>query len=45
MLRIFASSLITHTIYTNDFSFIFVMWDLLLFLICASDVVARGSCN
>ena len=45
MLRIFANSLIMHTLYTRDFSFIFVMWDLVLFIICASDVAGRGASN
>ena len=43
MLRIFAKSLITHTLYKHDFSFIFVMWDFVLFLIYAGDVAARGA--
>ena len=43
MLRIFANSLIMHTLYTRDFSFIFFMWEFVLFLICASDVAARGA--
>ena len=42
MLRIFANSLITHTLYTRDFSINFVMCDFVLFLICASDVPTRG---
>ena len=41
MLRIFANSLIMHTLYTRDLSFIFAMWDFVLFLICAGDVAAR----
>ena len=43
MLRIFANSLVTHTLYTRDFSFIFVTWDFVLFLICACDVAACGA--
>ena len=43
MLRIFANSLITHTLYTRDFYFIFFMWDFILFLICACDVIVRGA--
>ena len=43
MLRIFATSLITHTLYKHDFSFIFDMWDFVLFLICAGDVATRGA--
>ena len=43
MLRIFANSLITHTLYTRDFSFIFVMWDFVLFLIYAGDLASRGA--
>ena len=43
MLRIFANSLITHTLYTRNFSFSFSMWDFVLFLICVRDVAARGA--
>ena len=43
MLKIFANSLVTHTLYTLDFSFIFSMWDFVLFLIFACDMVARGA--
>ena len=43
MLNIFAYSLMTHALYTHDFSFIFSMWDFVLFLICAGDVTARGA--
>ena len=43
MLRIFANSLIKKTLYTRDFSFIFSMWDFVLFLICAGDVATHGA--
>ena len=43
MLRIFANSLITHTLYTHDFSFIFAMCGFFLFLISTGDMVAPGA--
>ena len=43
MLRIFGNSLITHTLYTCVFSFLFAMRNFVLFLIWAGDVAARGA--
>ena len=43
MLRIVSNSLIMRTLYAHDFYSIFVMWDFVLFLICASDVTSCGA--
>ena len=43
MLRIFVNSLITHTLYTQDFIFIFTMWDFVSYFKCTSDVAAQGA--
>ena len=38
MLRIFANSLIVHSLYTHDFSLIFSMWDFVSCFIFLGDV-------
>ena len=43
MLRIFANSVITCTLCTRVFVFIFVMWDFVSCFKCASDVAAQGA--
>ena len=43
MLRIFANSLATHTLYTRVFFFIFAMWDFVSCFKCTGDVAARGA--
>ena len=43
MLRIFSNSLITHTLYTRVFVFIFSTWDFVSCFKCAGDVEARGA--
>ena len=43
MLKIFTNSLITHSLYTHDFSFIFGMWDFVSYFKCAGDLVLRGA--
>ena len=45
MLKIFTNSLITHTLYTHVFVFIFVMWDFVRCFKCTGDVAARGACD
>ena len=43
MLRIFANSLITHSLYARIFFFIFSMWDFVSCFKCVGDVAARGA--
>ena len=43
LLRIFANSLITRTLYTCVFIFIFSMWDFVSCFKCACDVAALGA--
>ena len=43
MSRIFANSLIMHTLYTRVLFFIFAMWDFVLCFKCECDMVTRGA--
>ena len=42
LFKIFANSLITHTLYTRRFTLLFVMWDYYCLFLCASDVENFG---
>ena len=43
MLRIFANFLFTYYLYSRSFTGIFVMWNYVFVLKCASDVTTRGA--
>ena len=45
LLRIFANSLIAHTLYNRRFTLIFVMWDHFCLFLCVDDVAKCGMCN
>ena len=45
LFRIFAHSLITQTLYTPQFTLVFVMWDYFVCFLCIGDVAKCGVCD